>query len=73
MVLILPAAITCTVTHRDFRWKIPNTGILEFDYVSTERPPPNADPIHTDYMFELMSELARKNVSEAEKLEFLQG
>jgi hypothetical protein len=55
------------------RWKIPNSGILEFDYVSTERPPFDAEALDPDYMLELMSELQRKSISEAEKLQFLRG
>jgi len=53
-------------------WRIPATGILDFDYVSTERPPFHTPPLDNDLFRELVSDLKRSELSDAQKLGVLQ-
>ena len=45
---------------------MPETGILEFDYVSTTRP-----PLSKDLFFELLHNLSDHTISDTEKLEYV--
>ena len=55
----------------DPSWTVPETGILEFDYVSTTRPPWNAEPLSKDLFFELLHNLSDHTISDTEKLEYV--
>lgn len=49
-------------------WRVPANGILEFDYVSSERPRNDTVVLSKDYFFELLSDLADENITDSEKL-----
>lgn len=50
-------------------WRVPEMGILEFDYVSTERPMYDAVPLKEEYMYELLADLDDPSITDSEKLE----
>lgn len=62
-----------TINGAAFRWtgawRLPEIGILEFDYVSTERPINNVVPLKDEYMYELLADLDDQAITDSEKLE----